>query len=124
MDQFVEISYTPDVERMAIRVDVTSRPGILQLVANKSGMAYLAGLVGDFLTYLKPEDLDYTLTDQTCLASGSPTLIFLFDAGLDEGDTKDPMPVLSLDTTPAPDGGANGTGPGEPALPTRVEAAS
>jgi len=101
MDQFVEISYTPDPERTAIQVDLTSRPGILQLVANKSGMAHLAGLVADFITYLKPEDLVYQLTEQTCLVSGSPSLVFVFDSALDDADSSDPTPEASLGASPA-----------------------
>jgi hypothetical protein len=121
MDQFVEISYNPDPERTAIRVDVTSRPGFLRLIANKSGMAELAGLVADFLTYLKPEDLDYTLTEQTSLLAGSPSLVFLFDAGLDDVDTRDPAPEPSLGVSLAPDGGGATWEQGELSPPTPVE---
>jgi hypothetical protein len=83
MDQFVEISYTPDFSRLAIQVDVTSRPDIVRLVANKSGMAHLAELVADFLTYLVPEDLVYELTEENSLVSGSPSLALVFDPALD-----------------------------------------
>jgi hypothetical protein len=83
MDQFVSISYTPNFEQMAIQVDVTSRPGIVHLVANKSGMAYLAGLVADFLTFLEPENHLYEVSQEQGLVSGSPTLCFAFDPALD-----------------------------------------
>jgi hypothetical protein len=84
MDQFVEVTYTPDVEQMAIQVDLTSTPGIVRLVANKHGMAYLAGLAADFVTFLHPEDHAYEVGPSQGLVSGSPTLSFAFDPALDD----------------------------------------
>jgi hypothetical protein len=84
MDQFVSISYTPDMEKVAIQADVTSRPGILKLVANKHGMAYLAGLAADFVTFLNPQEHEYEVGPEQGLLPGSPTLVFAFDPALDD----------------------------------------
>jgi hypothetical protein len=84
-------------------------------------MAHLAGLVGDFLTYLKPEDLDYVLTERTSLVAGSPSLVFAFDAALDEVDTSDRTSEPSLDASPALDDGGAASEQGELTSSTRVE---
>jgi hypothetical protein len=84
MDQFVEITYRPEAEKMTIQVDVTSMPGILKLVANKHGMAYLAGLAADFVTFLNPQEHEYEVGPEQGLLPGSPTLFFAFDPALDD----------------------------------------
>jgi hypothetical protein len=84
MNQFVEITYNPDHDAKAILVDRTSKPGTIYLVANKHGMAYLAGLTSDFVLSIAPDELAYVIGEEQGLLPGSPTLVIEFDPSLDQ----------------------------------------
>ena len=55
---------------------------MLYLVANRAAMAFLAGLVVDFLVCTDPEALAYSIDHSVGLRSDSPTLVIEFDREL------------------------------------------
>lgn len=84
MDQFITITYHSVPEQMAIELDVRSRPGTVELFANRDGMARLAELVADILLHPDPASFSYVLGHKDGIPKGSPTLKIEFDEVLDQ----------------------------------------
>ncbi len=86
LEQFVQVFYPYRLEKNKIRlvIDNTER-GVeeIALWANQDGMAYLTGLVADFVLFQNPEGLAYSVGVEQGLLLDSPLLWFEFDASLD-----------------------------------------
>ncbi|HEY3281169.1 MAG TPA: hypothetical protein VGN26_02755 [Armatimonadota bacterium] len=82
----VEFLHGVDHSQAAIRVD-RSDPGIVFLVANQNGMAWLADLCFDLAMSPDDPDFDYVLTEE--IVPGSPKLRLAFNSRFDEPSSED-----------------------------------